>query len=285
MSYSEAYYNLSKNLKELYSVHEAEAIAHEAMNFITKQSKLDRIIHKDRLLNEPQLVLYKKCCHELLAGRPLQYVCGTTLFMGLELKVNEAVLIPRPETEELVHWIIEDEKKLQNTIKMLDIGTGSGCIALALKKQLPETYISAIDLSNEALTIAKENSLQLGLSIHFQQLDILDTKQWALIHELDIIVSNPPYICPHEARDMHSNVKDYEPHLALFVSNEDPLQFYKTIAAFGLEKLNTDGRIYCEIHQDHAVVVQNFFITAGYKNVEIKKDLNGHDRMIKACLQ
>jgi release factor glutamine methyltransferase len=140
-------------------------------------------------------------------------------------------------------------------------------------------------VSPAALAIATENSIKNQLLVHFQQLNILDTTQWAQCNKLDIIVSNPPYICPHEARDMHRNVKDYEPHLALFVSNEDPLQFYKTIAAFGLEKLNTEGRIYCEIHQDHALEVKNCFITAGYKNVEIKKDLNGHNRMIKACWQ
>ena len=171
---------------------------------------------------------------ELKKERPLQYILGTTYFMDLELEVNAAVLIPRPETEELVHWIISDEDKL-NPLKILDIGTGSGCIAVSLKKAAQQWNIAALDVSEQALDVAQRNASKNEVSIQFHLDDIFDKKKW--LKPLDIIVSNPPYVVPSEKEQMLSNVLDYEPDLALFVPEEDPLLFYKRIIEFAQQNL------------------------------------------------
>lgn len=224
----------------------------------------------------------------LLSGRPFQYVMGTSWFYGLTLQVNEAVLIPRPETEELVHQIINDVKEWSpdsgaHPLRILDIGTGSGCIALALKKNLPNVQVEAMDVSAAALKVARENAENLKLEVRFMEADILE---WDLVvdQELkwDVIVSNPPYITPAEKLEMEAHVLDYEPELALFAPEEAPLIFYQHIADFAGVHLKPSGALYFEINQAMGQEVVNLLEKKGFATVEVLKDMQGADRMVKA---
>ena len=216
---------------------------------------------------------------ELKKERPLQYILGTTYFMDLELEVNAAVLIPRPETEELVHWIVSDEDKL-NPLTILDIGTGSGCIAISLKKAAQQWNIAALDVSEQALDVAQRNASKNEVSIQFHLDDIFDKKQW--LKPLDIIVSNPPYVVPSEKEQMLSNVLDYEPDLALFVPEEDPLLFYKRIIEFAHQNLKPSGALYFEINFIFVDELVTFFKKFTFDSVEVRNDYLNRPRMIKA---
>lgn len=228
---------------------------------------------------------------------PIQYIIGETEFYGLLFKVDKNVLIPRPETEELVDWIIgkvKSEKlevrskklevKNQNDnkfrLKILDIGTGSGCISIALAKNLPDSEVWAIDISEKALKVAKKNAEFNNVKINFLQSDILKCKK--LITKFDIIVSNPPYVRELEKKQMQNNVVKYEPQEALFVKNKDPLQFYKKIAELAKTGLNKNGKLYFEINQEFSAETIELLEEKGFMNTEIKKDIYGADRMIKA---
>ena len=216
---------------------------------------------------------------ELKKERPLQYILGTAYFLDLELEVNTAVLIPRPETEELVHWILSDEDKL-NPLTILDIGTGSGCIAISLKKTAQLWNVAALDVSEQALDVAHRNASKNEVSIQFHLEDILDKKQW--LTPLDVIVSNPPYVLPSEKEQMLSNVLDYEPDLALFVTEEDPLLFYKRIIEFANQNLKPSGALYFEINPifvDELVTILKKFT---FDSVEVRNDYLNRPRMIKA---
>ena len=282
LSYGEAYYELFENLRSIYDAEEASSIAHEAMNAICGVNKLERLMQKEKQLSAAQHLQYRQYETDLKAGKPLQYVIGTCIFYGLTFHVNEAVLIPRPETEELVQMILDDYRGSDKLLHILDIGCGSACIAISLAKKLGKSQVSAVDISTAALQIAQQNSLHNQVAISLQQIDILEESDQKKLGIYDIIVSNPPYILPAEIVDMHINVKAYEPHLALFVSNNDPLQFYKAIAQFGLSHLAAGGAIYCETHKDHAHACKAYFEALGYAEVAVYKDLNGHWRMIKA---
>ncbi len=228
---------------------------------------------------------------------PIQYIIGETEFYGLLFKVDKNVLIPRPETEELVDWIIGKAKseklevrskklevKNQNDnkfrLKILDIGTGSGCISIALAKNLPDSEVWAIDISEKALIVAKKNAEFNNVKINFLQSDILKCKK--LITKFDIIVSNPPYVRELEKKQMQNNVVKYEPQEALFVKNKDPLQFYKKIAELAKTGLNKNGKLYFEINQEFSAETIELLEEKGFMNTEIKKDIYGADRMIKA---
>ncbi|HXS37929.1 MAG TPA: peptide chain release factor N(5)-glutamine methyltransferase [Flavipsychrobacter sp.] len=280
LSYSQAFYELLNKLKSLYDEQESGAIAHEALQHITGLDKLQRIIEKDKSFTVGQQQLFENIKADLLIGKPLQYVMGKAWFMGRSYKVNEHVLIPRPETEELVQWIIDDNK--DQNLSILDIGTGSGCIPISLKLALSYTNITACDVSSDAISVAKENADDLNTSLSFLQLDFLDNEKWEKLGIHDIIVSNPPYIPANEKDQIHTNVKDFEPHIALFVPNDDPLLFYRAIAAFGKEHLKKDGSIYCELHTDHALQTEQLFKELGYNHVTVKKDIHGNYRMLKA---
>jgi release factor glutamine methyltransferase len=221
---------------------------------------------------------------ELLQGKPLQYVTGKAYFMERLFDVNEQVLIPRPETEELVIWILNDYKSSTEPINILDIGTGSGCIPISLKLEMPTAHISSCDISAGALEVAQKNARRLNAEVHFIALDFLDNDAQLSLPLYDIIVSNPPYIPQSEELEMHLNVKGHEPGTALFVPDNDPLLFYRAIAHFGKTHLNDNGVIYCELHRDFAQETKELFIATGYKNVEIKKDMHDNWRMIKAKL-
>lgn len=209
---------------------------------------------------------------------PIQYIQGHCNFCGLRFKVTPATLIPRPETSELVEWIAGDNRGKPASI--LDIGTGSGCIAISLARALPMSKVTAWDISPKALAVAKENSQRNGTDVTFEQTDILTYKPTDT--QFDIIVSNPPYIKESEKSAMHSNVLNWEPHTALFVPDSDPLLFYRAIAAKGLTLLSPGGALYLEINRAHGAETVEMLANYGYTNIELRKDISHNDRMIKA---
>ena len=283
LTYNQAFYQLKEQLQQLYEPNEAAAISHLFLEYITGLTKLERLDKKDVLFSEQQQQLYDSKLKELLRGKPIQYVTNSAWFLGKELYVNENVLIPRPETEELVQWVLSEITNHKSQItNILDIGTGSGCIPISLKQALAVAEITACDISNEALNVARTNANKLNVQVNFIQLDFLDTDEHNKLGLYDVIVSNPPYIPAEEKERLHSNVKDHEPALALFVPYNDALVFYKAISLFGKEHLNSNGHIYCELDAAHAEECKTLFESAGYKNVELMKDIHGNWRMLKA---
>lgn len=221
---------------------------------------------KNVYAQEIEVILQKLRAHE-----PIQYVFGHTEWMGLDLRVTPATLIPRPETAELVEWVLHVADK-NKPLRVLDIGTGSGCIAIALKKAAPNWQVTGLDISNEALEVAKENAKRNNVTIHWQQADILSLCSLPMV---DIIVSNPPYICEKEKVDMQARVLDYEPARALFVPDNDPLLFYRKIAS-----LKGASMLFFEINEAYGEQVCSMLRTIGYTNVELKKDMYGKTRMV-----
>ncbi len=281
MNIGEAFYLLKSKLAILYPESEAAAMAQEVMENITQLSKIDRLIEKEQKLSSAQQNNWDYILDELLQNKPLQYVLGKCYFLGKEFLVNNSVLIPRPETEELVIWILNDFALNNDPKSILDIGTGSGCIPISLKAEMRDAIISGCDVSRSALEVAKSNAENLLQKVIFFELNILDESLWVSLPEYDIIVSNPPYIPLNEFSDMDQNVKDHEPHLALFVADNDRFIFYRAIAQLGKIKLKKDGAIYCEIHRDFAEETKSIFETEGYKNIELRKDMHDNWRMIK----
>lgn len=254
------------------------------LNVVAAQvSGLSRPVLMMRQLDEvprPELDLYLQHLADLREGKPVQYVLGSTVFYGLPFKVGPAVLIPRPETEELVEWIIEQVKS--QPVKILDIGTGSGCIAVTLKKHLALSSVYALDVSAEAIEMAAGNAALNEVVVEFIFSDI---RGYVSSEKFDVIVSNPPYITQHEKLDMHENVLAHEPHLALFVSNENPLLFYKAIADFALSNLNKDGLLFFEINEYLGQETVEMLSDKSFINIELKKDMQGKDRMIRCQLR
>jgi release factor glutamine methyltransferase len=277
----QAYYRqYLQQLQTIYSLEEATIMASWIWENQLGLKRMDILSTPQQLLTEEQHVLLEESLQQLLLHKPIQYVLGETWFYNLKIKVNEAVLIPRPETEELVKWMIDDLKGNNEKLSILDIGTGSGCIPIALKKQLPQFDISAIDISADALVVAKQNAAINETPVEWIQLDLLNKDAWNLLPAFDIIVSNPPYIPVNEKATMDKTVTAFEPGLALFVPNDSPLLFYETIAAFAQTHLKPNGRIYLEIHQEYAKQTAAIF-TKLNKQVEIREDINGNERMIK----
>jgi len=220
---------------------------------------------------------------EVATEKPIQYVINEAEFLQLKLYVNSSVLIPRPETEEMVDLIIQENNILKDkSLNVIDIGTGSGCIALAIKSVQREWNITGIDVSLEALAVAKKNANDLNLDVHFEQFDILKYYPSPDHNQFDIIVSNPPYISDKERDSMKKNVHRYEPHIALFADKEDPLNFYKAILDFGHHYLKEHGKIYVEVNEFLSEDTKQLFLTRGFKNVSIRKDLSGKDRIVVA---
>lgn len=211
-------------------------------------------------------------------AEPIQYILGETEFYGLKLKVNPSVLIPRPETEELVDWIVQS--KLPANCNVLDIGAGSGCIALAIKNQLKKAKVSGLDISENAIETARHNALENRLEVDFFQADILNHSDF-IDQKYDVIVSNPPYIRESEKPLMHSNVLDFEPEKALFVPDADPLLFYRTIAEFARKYLNKNGSLFFEINENLGTETVGLLADFGFSDIEIRKDINGKNRMVK----
>ncbi len=283
LSYSAAFYGLKELLQQVYDANEAAAISHAFMEYLTGLGKLDRLSKKDELLTPGQQEAYNNKTRELAAGKPIQYVTGSAWFIGREFNVNEHVLIPRPETEELVEWIVADVKNQKSKVKnILDIGTGSGCIPISLKLALPEAEVTTCDVSEDAMGTAKVNAGKLGAEVVLLKLDFLDTVGHNKLGMYDVIVSNPPYIPAAEQERLDRNVRDFEPGIALFVPDGDPLVFYRAIAVFGTAHLNRNGYIYCEMDAAHAEECKVLFERSGYNEVHIKKDMHGNWRMLKA---
>ncbi len=273
---------ISNLLLNIYDEQEAKTIARNLFldYFNIDNNQLEKL--KKRPLKAADEIKIEEFLARLLRGEPLQYVTGKAHFYQLILYVNFNVLIPRPETEELVFWILQDYKSLKKTdLSIIDIGTGSGCIAVALKKNLPSANVKALDVSENALNVAAKNALKHKVNINFVKEDILAETDLSTKDEFDIIVSNPPYVTLYEQEKMHENVLNHEPHLALFVPENDPLIFYKAIADFALRKLKPGGKIYLEINQYLADDTQKLYNDKGF-NTELRKDMQGNFRMIKA---
>lgn len=287
---------LKEQLKELYDEQEAANIASLAIENITGFSKTERIFKKQEQLSLSQSHELENYLRRLKVGEPIQYIMNKCWFYGMELYVDKNVLIPRPETEELVQWIVDDVKASGKDVfarkpgeadettqlKILDIGTGSGCIVLALKKTMPKAEVWGCDVSEGALNVARRNGSALDIRVDFQGMNFLDEAQQKLLPTVDIIVSNPPYVPLKDREEMHLNVVDHEPHTALFVSNNDPLIFYKALSEFGKKRLYGNGSIYMEIHEGLGQDVIDLFKKNGYTHTQLKKDMQGKDRMVRA---
>lgn len=269
-------------LSDLYEKQEIETFIAWCFEDFIGLSKADLLVKQDKTVSESELLKFHFAVKDLKRGRPIQYILGKASFYGMEFIVNSNVLIPRPETEELVKLIIDDAKSHAESFSILDIGTGSGCIAVALKKNLPRCHVYALDVSEEALKVAKENALRNDCEIHFIHGDILDKAVREKLPACTIIVSNPPYIKSSEQFSMHENVVEHEPHLALFVPDEDALVFYKVIATAGKTKLKPGGAVYVEINEALGIDTAILFQKEGYANVQLLQDMQGKDRMIKA---
>ncbi len=269
-------------LTDLYGEEEAEAIFYYVMEYLFQFSRNAYLLHKSTTISESELLKVHFILKKLKKGIPLQYVLGEAFFMGMKLKVNPDVLIPRPETEELVDWIIKNHPS-ENIESIIDIGTGSGCIALGLKKFLPQTKVYALDVSKAALQIAQENATINKLTIDWIEADIL-SPQMKLNSNFSIIVSNPPYVTNAEAASMHKNVLENEPHLALFVPENDALIFYRKILTIAQNYLRNKGWVYFEINQYQASEMLELLKNFNFINIELKKDISGNYRMIRGQL-
>lgn len=278
MTIQETYHLLQEALKNIYDIDEASNIADLVIEHVTGYKKLGRITHKQLVLTEQQTHAIDVFKSTLLQNKPVQYVLQEAWFYEMKFYVNEHVLIPRPETEELVELVTKTNSPISN---ILDIGTGSGSIAITLKKKISHTTIVAIDVSEDALVVAKKNAAELNVEIEFKQLNFLDETNWNELGIFDIIVSNPPYIKQSEIINMQPNVVANEPHIALFVADDDALIFYKKIAAFGKTHLTAHGKIFVEINEALGNQTIALFEEFGYR-AELKKDMQGKNRMIVA---
>ncbi|WP_091371363.1 peptide chain release factor N(5)-glutamine methyltransferase [Mucilaginibacter mallensis] len=273
-----------QSLAPLYDASEIEALTLMIISEITGSSKAMIKAFPEQEITLPQSEELNNILIRLQTGEPIQYILGHTEFYGLTFKVNPSVLIPRPETEELVAWVLNSKVKNQKSkvATILDIGTGSGCIAISLKKNLPEAKVSAIDISTDALQTAKQNSELNEVNINFIQVDILNINPEIEIPKSEIIISNPPYVTLHDKTQMHTNVTDFEPHTALFVPEKDPLIFYKAIANFAMENLIPNGLLFFEINENLGKETVEILESKGFKNIELRKDMSGRDRMVRA---
>ena len=264
-------------LTSIFDEKEIESFFYIILEAFHTLKRVDLVLNPDLELDTIQLLRWEAVLSQLIEQKPIQYILGETEFYGLPFYVNENTLIPRPETEELVEWIIKD-LKFKN-LKILDIGTGSGCIAISLAKNLPDALVFAIDVSEKALATAKKNAERNEVKVTFIEKNILETEN--LNQQFDIIVSNPPYVRNLEKQEIHKNVLNYEPHLALFVDDNDPLVFYRKITELALKNLSKSGQLYFEINQYLGKEMVELLEKYHFKNIEIKKDIYGNDRMTR----
>ena len=279
MTLQEAGFFLLNKLRTVYDEGEASAIGDWVMESLTGSDKTERMIYKNNPITPEEEEQLHGYAAKLLKHTPVQYVLNESWFCGLKFYVDENVLIPRPETEELVEWVISNCRFPIDTLSILDIGTGSGCIPISLKRRLRKAKVTALDISDGALTVAQRNAAKLGAEVEFIQLDILDPAQWVVLKTADIIISNPPYIPENNKASMHPNVLEFEPHNALFVPDQDTLLFYKAIIALAKTKLTLEGLLFFEIHENLGKEVTELLSAAGFMS-EIKKDMQGKDRMV-----
>jgi release factor glutamine methyltransferase len=287
---------VNQELNEIYGLEEAANIRDLVIEHATGLSKTKKVFTRQEDLSKEAIEQMMKALERLKRHEPIQYVMNKCWFYGLELYVDSNVLIPRPETEELVKWIVDDvrasgknvfvrrpaEADETTKLKILDVGSGSGCIALALKNTMPKAEVWGCDVSDESLNVARRNGSQLDIRVDFQAVDFLDERQQILLPTVDIVVSNPPYVPLKDKDQMHPNVVEHEPQTALFVTDNEPLIFYRALAQFGTKRLYENGSIYMETHEDHGKDVVKLFENAGYTRVELRKDMQGKDRMVRA---
>ncbi|MGK6353247.1 peptide chain release factor N(5)-glutamine methyltransferase [Parapedobacter sp. DT-150] len=270
-------------LASLYDANEARQLYMLLLEDRLGWTKRDYLIRRNEPLGERHINWLIDALFLLKEAKPVQYLLGYAWFMGMKLAVDEAVLIPRPETEELVHLIIRQHQSRNTPLRIIDIGTGSGCIAIALKKSFPDAAIYGLDISAAALHVAKQNAKRQSADIAFIQADILE---WDAVFQedmlFDIVVSNPPYITEAERHDMHGNVLAHEPHLALFVDGPAPLLFYEHIAAFAMKHLRPDGDLYFEINRLYGEDTCDLLRKKGFPHVALHRDMQGADRMVHA---
>ena len=290
MTLNEARTVLTKELTGIYDNAELKNVADLVLEHITKMPRMDQVKSKLSYLTCTQLENIDAITERLKRNEPIQYVLGEAWFAGLKFNVNKNVLIPRPETEELVNWVVKENQnrigigskgKSQN---ILDVGTGSGCIPITIKKKLPLANVTAIDVCSEALFTATENAIEHNAEVDFILQDFLDEEKWAGLGQFDCIVSNPPYVKQKEKDTMHARVKEFEPPLALFVPDNDALLFYRKLSDFSLQHLNPGGSLFVEINEVLSDAVVNLFRSAGYSDIELKKDMQGKDRMLRASV-
>lgn len=271
------YRELWRTLEPLYGNGEARAVTDYVLDVCFGLSKADILCGAVEEMTAEKTAELNKIFGRLMEGEPVQYVLGRAEFCGRWFNVRPGVLIPRPETEELCAWITADSKA-SGSPKVLDIGTGSGCIAITLQLDMPESKVTAWDISADALDVARENAQQLGANVNFVKLDALNAKPEG---EWDVIVSNPPYICEKEKKDMAVNVLEHEPHTALFVPDADPLLFYRAITRLAVQTLNKGGRLYFEINPIYADDTCRMMRAEGMTAVELRSDMYGKQRMAK----
>lgn len=273
-----------KLLNENYDLAEAKSLIYRLLEHYFNISRLDIAKDPDIRLTESELLKIHFSVKDLLNNKPIQHIIGIEQFCGLNFKVSKAVLIPRPETEELVEMIVDDCKDTDQKISILDIGTGSGCIAISLNKKISNSIVHAVDISADALQIAKENAEINVTEVVFSRINVLNMNEIVSLPMFDVIVSNPPYIRCSEKKLMHKNVLDYDPESALFVSDDAPLIFYRKIAVLGLTHLNINGKIYFEINEIFGNDIADLLVSNNYSNIKIHKDFRGKDRFVSAIL-
>lgn len=269
-------------LKTVYHEKELDSIFFILTEFVFKLSKFEILSDYNSEILNKNLLQFKEYTEELRHSKPIQYIVGSTIFYNLFFYVNENVLIPRPETEELVHLIINDNVNSKNTLKILDIGTGSGCIAISLSANISDSEVFACDISEKAIEVAKKNSNQNNCKIHFSKFDISSNQKFADNIQFDIIVSNPPYVTTEQKNEMQKNVLDYEPHIALFAPDEKPMFFYEKILLFAEHQLVNNGWIYFEINEIYQNLINELLLKFNYKNIDLLKDINNKFRIAKA---
>jgi protein-(glutamine-N5) methyltransferase, release factor-specific len=285
MSMTDTISYIKESLNSFYPPEEVNSFVRIIMRQVCHLEPHRLLIDKDNYLSEAEKEKIKAIVERLSKHEPIQYILGTAEFCGYSFNVNPSVLIPRPETEELVERIYNNEKGRE--VRLLDIGTGSGCIAISLAKMLTDAKVFAVDISKEALIVAKRNAEENSAPVSFNEIDILSVSDDTsfLQEKLDVIVSNPPYVLHEEKAAMKKNVLEYEPHTALFVPDNDPLLFYRKIAQLGTKYMNPGGRLYFEINAMYGQMTIDLLKNTGYFNITLISDLSGRDRMIEAILK
>jgi len=273
---------IKNRLKEKYPLEEINSFVNIIFEDLLGFSNVDIHVNYNKKLDENLILEIERITNELLQEKPIQYIIGNAYFYDLKFKVSSDVLIPRQETEELVDWIITTNKNRKPNI--LDIGTGSGCIAITLAKNIIDSKVSAFDISKKALKIAKENSIINEVNVDFSEYNIIEQSN-CINYKYDIIVSNPPYICEKERKLMNENVLGNEPELALFVPNNDPLIFYRKILEFAKNNLSEKGKVFFEINEAYGIEMKNLMNEMDYDEIILKKDINSRDRMICGTLK
>jgi release factor glutamine methyltransferase len=273
--------------KELAHIYTESELQNIIRWILEKQLNFTGDIYSDVRINESDLIPLSNMCAELKANKPIQYVLGEAEFFRLKFKVNESVLIPRPETEELVERIVNQIKAHNSHVSILDIGTGSGCIPVSIKKNIPSAKVYALDISDSALETAKYNAKQNDVDVQFFKTNILNSNAQSILQhtkgeQFDIIISNPPYVLNSEKETLQERVTAYEPHLALFVDDADPILFYRKIATLAQELLKKGGKLFFECHADYAFSVQQMLLSEGYKDVSTHADMSGLARLSEA---